>query len=83
MITLTEFEKLVKGRLKYNWDREIKKSVTGNLMGYIMTTGFPKLDNTNFTTFVKSLQDCITFDEVVVNVNGTRYLISNTKCEIV
>jgi len=80
VINLVEFEAIVRAKLKHNWDRDIKQHQTCNLIGYLMTSGFPKLDVNNFGVFLKSLQESIVIDSVAVDLNDATYyyLINGT-----
>lgn len=85
LITLKEFEALVRAKLKHNWEREINSHMTGNLLGYLISSGFPKLDVNNFGTFLQQLKLCITFDLMAVNINDDTfyYLISDTGSQLI
>ncbi len=85
VITEPEFETLVKEKLKENWEKEINRVGTENLLSYIMTTGFPKFDNKNLITFVRALRGIMWIETVAVDTGDSNfyYLVSGTDAMLI
>lgn len=80
LLNLSEFESLIREKLKHNWEREIARQPTENLLAYIMEYGFPKFDKNNLKTFVEGLTGVIWVETVAVDFGDVAYywLVSGT-----
>jgi hypothetical protein len=73
IIDLSEFEKLIKEKLRKNWENEKSKGVTGNLIAYIMENGFPKFDKSNLKVFMNGLTGTMWVETVLVDFGDSTF----------
>ena len=73
LMNLDEFEKLVRAKLKYNWEREICRKPTENLITWIQQNGFPQFDRTNLTPFVKNLTGFISIPTIILDIGDNQF----------
>jgi len=67
LLNIVEFEALVRAKLKHNWEKEIAREATGNLLAYITENGFPKFDKDNLKVFLNGLAGVIWIEAAAVD----------------
>jgi hypothetical protein len=85
LLSIVEFEALIKAKLKHNWEHEVARKATENLLAYIMEYGFPKFDKTNLTAFMNGLAGVIWVEAVVVDFDDSTFywLVSGTNAVLI